>query len=87
MKVVPDTTIARLVKEKQMMLLLPTPRLEVAVADLNPQIGLLIGFALCWTVTADSVYTLGSLSLPLACPLPTLLRQLLHQLVGFQINP
>lgn len=36
MKVVPDTTIARLVKEKQMMLLLPTPRLEVAVADLNP---------------------------------------------------
>jgi hypothetical protein len=37
MKVVPVITIARLVKEKQMMLL-PTPRLEVAMTYLNPQI-------------------------------------------------
>jgi hypothetical protein len=45
MKVVPVTTIAGLVKKKQMTLL-PAPRLEVAMTDLNPQIGLLIGFGL-----------------------------------------
>jgi hypothetical protein len=33
MKLVPDTTIARLVKEKQQMMLLPTPRLEMAMTD------------------------------------------------------
>jgi hypothetical protein len=38
MKVVPVITIARLVREKQMMLY-PTPILEVAITDLNPQIG------------------------------------------------
>jgi hypothetical protein len=54
MKVVPRTTIARLVKEKQMMLL-PTPRLEVVMTDLNLQIRLLIGFGLCGAVTADRV--------------------------------
>jgi hypothetical protein len=55
MKVVPVTIKARLVKEKQ-MLVLPAPRLEMAMTHLNPQIRLLIGFALCWPVTADDVY-------------------------------
>jgi hypothetical protein len=36
MKVVPVTTIAKLVWEKQMMLLPAPKRLEVAMTDLNP---------------------------------------------------
>jgi hypothetical protein len=36
MKVVPVITLARLVREKQTMLL-STPRLEVAITYLNPQ--------------------------------------------------
>ena len=64
MKVVPVTTIAKLVREKQMMLLPAPKRLEVAMTDFKPQIGLLIVFGLCQAVTGDSAYTLRKLSLP-----------------------